>query len=516
MNGWTGGQYSVYRVVLGAYLLQHFAGLLAWGPELFSSEGMLADATLSPLYPLFPNVLFALDSPIVVTLLLGLAAIAAVLFAAGFKDRACALVLWYLWACLFTRNPLIQNPSLPFIGWLLIAHSVLPRAPYGSWDARGRADPGGGWQLPDSIYAAAWIVMAIGYSYSGYTKLVSPSWVDGSAIAHILDNPLARPSFVRDLALALPTPVLQLMTWGGLALELLFAPLALVRRVRPWLWLAMLGLHLNLLVLIDFADLSFGMVILHAFTFDPSWLRARRSAGEWVVYYDGSCGLCHRTVRLLLAEDREAVFRYQSVLVQVARMKAGQRLVESIARNGVIAVGRLERAAMHIVRFCVQLVLLARNQRHSLRDFVQGAVLAPHQTRVERGDVRRVGTVHACEIRFESLHGTGTIGVYDGDFVAICRHFASISAEMDFLRGRIVGSALDLYRDFLPVFRRPGFALLIRQGDLGELELRAGKHARSRGHGLVIRGDQAELHFGDGIGGGAARYDKYQQQRCED
>ena len=310
MNGWTGGQYSVYRVVLGAYLLQHFAGLLAWGPELFSSEGMLADAALSPLYPLFPNLLFALDSPIVVTLLLALAAITAVLFAAGFKDRACALVLWYLWACLFTRNPLIQNPSLPFIGWLLIAHSVLPRAPYGSWDARGRADPGGGWQLPDSIYAAAWILMAIGYSYSGYTKLVSPSWVDGSAIARILDNPLARPGLVRDLALALPTPVLQLMTWSGLALELLFAPLALLRRVRPWLWLAMLGLHLNLMVLIDFADLSFGMVILHAFTFDPSWLRARRAAGEWVVFYDGSCGLCHRTVRLLLAEDREAVFRY--------------------------------------------------------------------------------------------------------------------------------------------------------------------------------------------------------------
>ncbi len=300
----------MYRVVLGAYLLQHFAGLLPWGPELFSSEGMLADAALSPLYPLFPNILFAIDSPIVVTLLLGLAGIAAVLFAAGFKDRACALVLWYLWACLFTRNPLIQNPSLPFIGWLLIAHSVLPRAPYGSWDGRGRADPAGGWQLPSNIFAAAWIVMAVAYSYSGYTKLVSPSWVDGNAIARVLDNPLARPSFVRDLALALPTPVLQLMTWGGLALELLFAPLALIRRVRPWLWLAMLGLHLNLMVLIDFADLSFGMVILHAFTFDPNWLRAKRAAGEWVVYYDGSCGLCHRTVRFLLAEDREAVFHY--------------------------------------------------------------------------------------------------------------------------------------------------------------------------------------------------------------
>lgn len=350
MNGWSGGQYGVYRVVLGAYLLQHFAGLLAWGPELFSSEGMLADATLSPLYPLFPNLLFVLDSPLVVTLLLGLAAIAAVLFAVGFKDRACALVLWYVWACLFTRNPLIQNPSLPFIGWLLLAHAVVPRAPYGSWDARGRADPAGGWQLPSPIFAAAWIVMAIAYSYSGYAKLLSPSWIDGSAIARVLDNPLARPGLIRELALAIPAPLLQLMTWSGLALELLFAPLALIRRLRPWLWLAMLSLHVGLMVLIDFADLSFGMVILHAFTFDPSWLRPKRAAGEWVVYYDGSCGLCHRTVRFLLAEDREAAFHYAPLesarfADEVASVEAGE-LPDSIVLRTPDGQLRVRSAAM--------------------------------------------------------------------------------------------------------------------------------------------------------------------------
>jgi hypothetical protein len=72
----------------------------------------------------------------------------------------------------------ISNPSLPFVGWMLLAHAFLPEAPYGSWMARGRPDPGGKWEMPPAIFAVAWIVMALGYTFSGYTKLVSPSWVD--------------------------------------------------------------------------------------------------------------------------------------------------------------------------------------------------------------------------------------------------------------------------------------------------------------------------------------------------
>ena len=39
---WTWNQYAVFRVLLGSYLTVHFAHLLPWGVELFSSEGMLA------------------------------------------------------------------------------------------------------------------------------------------------------------------------------------------------------------------------------------------------------------------------------------------------------------------------------------------------------------------------------------------------------------------------------------------------------------------------------------------
>ena len=297
-HGWTGGQYSVYRALFGTYLFVHLAQLIPWGAELFSSRGMLSDAVASPLYPRFPNLLFVLGAPAVVTGMLVVGVIASLLLALGWRDRVAALVLWYVWACLFTRNPLISNPGLPFVGWLLLAHACLPAAPYGSWAARGRIDPGGGWRLPDAIFAAAWIVMAVGYSYSGLTKLMSPSWLDGSALVHLLE--LARPGMLRDLLLGLPAPLLAGATWGALAAELAFAPLALFARVRRWLWLALLAMHCGL-ALIDFADLSIGMLMLQLFSFDPGWIASRRDARPASLFYDGSCGLCHGAVRFLLA-----------------------------------------------------------------------------------------------------------------------------------------------------------------------------------------------------------------------
>jgi len=150
------------------------------------------------------------------------------------------------------------------VGWLLLLHAALPPARLGSAASR--------WHFPPQLFAAVWIVMALAYSYGGYTKLVSPSWLDGSALMRVLENPLARPTVLRDALLALPAPLLSAGTWAMLALELAFAPLALMRQLRPALWLAMLTLHLALLALIDFADLSLGMIVLHLVTFDPAWL----------------------------------------------------------------------------------------------------------------------------------------------------------------------------------------------------------------------------------------------------
>ena len=276
-NAWTGGQYSIFRVIFGVYLFAHFGQLLPWGTELFSRQGMLGEASVSPLYPLFPNILFVADSPAVVATLLTAGMGLSLLFILGLRDRAAAIGLWYVWACLFSRNPLISNPSIPCIGWMLLAHACLPRGPRGSLDGRRSPSMSEQWVFPSSVFAVAWVVMSIGYTYSGYEKLSSVSWLDGTALSHILNNPLARPTFIRDLLLSLPDIVLQLGSWGGLALELAFAPLALVARARPLIWASMVGMHLTLMALIDFPDLSQGMILLHAFTFDPAWIRQIRA-----------------------------------------------------------------------------------------------------------------------------------------------------------------------------------------------------------------------------------------------
>jgi predicted DCC family thiol-disulfide oxidoreductase YuxK len=328
---WTGGQYSIVRAIFGAYLFVHFVALIPWSREVFEA---ILPRDASPLLRLFPNVLAFADvaAPLVV-----IAAIASIFFAIGLYDRIAAVVIWYVLACLFGRNPLIANPSLPYAGWLLLAHAFVPPSPFGSWSARGRIDPRGNWSMPPALFAAMWIVMSLGYSFSGWTKLVSPSWVDGTAVARVLANPLARPTVVPELLLSLPASLLALMTWGALALELLYAPLAFFRRVRPWIWLAMLSMHLGLMLLIDFADLSFMMVVLHLFTFDPEWVPRRAPETTDTMLYDGSCGLCHRSVRFILAEDRSGTaFRFQplpegeqtSVIVETAD---GRTLVRSDA-----------------------------------------------------------------------------------------------------------------------------------------------------------------------------------------
>lgn len=307
-SAWTGGQYSVYRALFGLYLLIHFLHLLPYGPELFSTAGIYPEASASPLTKAFPNLLAIADSPMMVTGILVLASICSLMFLLGFKDRIAAVILWYIWACLFGRNPLISNPGLPYVGWLLLAHAFLPGKPFGSWDARGRVDPDGGWQMPQALFMLAWALLMVGYTYSGITKLVSLSWVDGTAFRYLLENPLARQTPIRTALLEGPEILLKAATFGALGLEIAAGFLFWFRKMRPWLWVALVALHFGLIILVDFADLTLGMLFIHFFTFDPAWLKAKDI--KLRIFYDGECGLCHRTVRFLLAEDRTGLITF--------------------------------------------------------------------------------------------------------------------------------------------------------------------------------------------------------------
>lgn len=244
---------ALARALLGVYLALHFGQLLPYAGELFG-DGAMFDAAASPFFGRVPNPLFA-HGALAGVLVVAAAALSLAL-AAGLQTRLAALGLWLAWGFLYTRNPLIANPGMPYVGWILLALAAGADAP--------RHAP----HLRRALFA----LLMVGYSYSALTKLASPSWVDGSALGFVLDNPLARPNALRELLLAAPGP-LVVASYATLALELLAAPLSLSRRLRPFLWLALTGMHLGILTLVDFADLTGGMLIAHAFAFDPAWLQ---------------------------------------------------------------------------------------------------------------------------------------------------------------------------------------------------------------------------------------------------
>ena len=66
----------------------------------------------------------------------------------------------------------------------------------------------------------------------------------------------------------------------------------------------MLGNHVGLTILTGAAAPSPVMVFVHFFTFDPRWVPARWRERRDQFFYDGTCGLCHRATRFVLAEDR--------------------------------------------------------------------------------------------------------------------------------------------------------------------------------------------------------------------
>jgi predicted DCC family thiol-disulfide oxidoreductase YuxK len=304
----SAAQFAMFRIAFGAYLTVHFAYLVPYASELFSRQGVLPRASLNAVHGVLPNLLTHWDTPIFTVVFLVVLTVLALLFLVGFWRRAVAVALWYGWACLFNRNNLIANPSLPYVGLLLLACAIIPSGEPWALDEEKRDET---WELPGLLFGTAWVLLAIGYTASGLIKLQSPSWVDGTALWHVVENPLARPGLIRTAFLALPLGLIKWMTWGALALETLFMPLAVFRRTRGWAWGLMIAMHLGILLVVNFADLTVGMLMIHFFTFDPRWFPARaRISGEYLILFDGTCGLCDRVVQFLLAEDREHLFRF--------------------------------------------------------------------------------------------------------------------------------------------------------------------------------------------------------------
>ncbi len=270
MNQSHGYQFALFRILLALYLAVHFAQLLPYAEELFSRGGVVANPAVNPTHGLLPNPLEHWDSPaFAVAFIAGLFALALGL-AFGFCRRIVSLFLWYGWACLLNRNCLISNPSISYVGCLLLMCALIPAGE--PLSVAGRAS---GWHWPHASQCVVWWLVIAGHTYSGWYKLRSPSWIDGSAMVRVLQNPLARTGPVRDWLLHGPPWSLQWLTWSALAVEIAALPLGLFRQTRLFVWIGLVALHLSILAVMCFADLTVGMLLPFLFSFQHDWVPER-------------------------------------------------------------------------------------------------------------------------------------------------------------------------------------------------------------------------------------------------
>src|SRR5947207_183292 len=110
-----------FRAIFGIYLTIHFVSLFLYADELFGKR-MPFDPKLGPTYHIFPNILNYVDAQLFLVFL----SVISILFTIGYQHQICAIILWYGWAALLNRNVLIYNPGIPYVGFLLLAMSILP------------------------------------------------------------------------------------------------------------------------------------------------------------------------------------------------------------------------------------------------------------------------------------------------------------------------------------------------------------------------------------------------------
>lgn len=326
MKTYSPYQFSIFRIILGLYLIIHFLCLIPYAAEIWSAVGMLPDATANLTYGVFPNILSHLSSAIGVTLYVVFLSISSICFLIGFQRPIVSLLLWYGWASLFDRNNLINNPGIPYVGWLLLVCAAIPK---GEPLSVTRSSTEKEWTMPYILFFGAWAIMAVGYSISGFDKFMSPSWRNGTAIFHLLENPLARDYFLRDMMATLPMGLIKIKTWSVLFIEMAFLPLAIFKLTRKWIWLAMIMMHLGILLIVDFADLTLGMLMIHWFTFDSEWLKPK-PAKSGILFFDGVCGMCNGLINFLMSEDKNHALRYAPLQGETAKDKVSADYLENL------------------------------------------------------------------------------------------------------------------------------------------------------------------------------------------
>jgi hypothetical protein len=282
---------ALFRIAFGVVILGWAISLAPPLYSFFSDDGVL---------PGHPDsgtgswgVLQLSSTPAAVTLLYLLLVVASISLIVGFASRLAAIVVWVALVSFGRRDPWVLNSGDLMLAVLAFYLMLAPSGAALSIDrwlgARSRF-----WEFPlRSIWPLRLIQVQVSivYLFAVWEKVRGQTWNEGTAVSYAFRiEDLERfpvPSFITD-SLVLS----NVLTFGTLGMELALAILVWNRKLRPWVLLGGVALHLGIDFAVRVGFFSYAALVAYIAFLPPdtvsTWAyrlrdRAVRSRFAWLV-----------------------------------------------------------------------------------------------------------------------------------------------------------------------------------------------------------------------------------------
>lgn len=235
---------AVVRIAYGTLVVLWALTLMPDLLSFFSTSGVLPE---QPRYDWQVGLFQVFSSDAAVILLWLLLVAGAVSLALGYRTRLAAVVTFVVLMSFQRRNPFMMNAGDRLIRILGFYLMFAPSGVSLSLDRWRRARQAF-WEFPARAPWALRLIqiqVSVVYLFTVWAKVRGATWSDGTAVFYAVRiGDLVRlrvPDVVAESLL-----IVNLLTWGTLAVELALAVLIWNRRLRPWVIALGVALHLGI------------------------------------------------------------------------------------------------------------------------------------------------------------------------------------------------------------------------------------------------------------------------------
>lgn len=247
-----------WRFLFGAYFIYYSVRMIPYLAEVYGDKGFVPDIKLNWTYGLFPNIFSVIPFENTALIVYIGIIIASSFLCFGYFPRVAALVIWYLETCLYNRDVLSGEPSLAYVGLLLVTLILIPYQPTLSFKKSEEK-----LEVPYFVFFLPVFIFCLTFTASAVDKLMSPSWIAGTALTDMLTMGITKDNMIANFLVMNPF-VTSLFSYSALFVQLASLPFLFVGHYKVAIIINLISFCV-IFFLLEINQVVFGMLFFFSF-----------------------------------------------------------------------------------------------------------------------------------------------------------------------------------------------------------------------------------------------------------